>query len=136
MLLVRRAGDVADFAGVIRQIEQLVGQTAMPDIFEPVHFDHPPIGCFHPITERLMHRDDVPAIFEGTFHHAGVTVRTDVLVRDDHCWQLVEVKAGTRCKAVHDIDLAIQLWVLDGAGVELTGEVTPIRGVPNMGQVM
>lgn len=60
----------------------------------------------------------VPAIFEGAFLHKDVLVRADVLERTANGWSLIEVKSGTRVKeGVHDNDVAVQVWVLQGAGV-------------------
>jgi len=61
-----------------------------------------------------------PAVYEATFVHEGVVVRVDVLerVRDDR-WNLVEVKQSTKVKPEHMPDLAVQLWVLRGAGVRV-----------------
>jgi len=71
-------------------------------------------------TAVLLAARAVRAIYEGGFEHAGVLVRADILVRTrDGGWDLVEVKSTTRVKEVHDLDLAIQAWVLRGAGVAL-----------------
>lgn len=71
-------------------------------------------------TAALLAARSLDAIYEGGFEHANVLVRADILVRaHEGGWDLVEVKSGTRAKEVHDLDLAIQAWVLRGAGVEL-----------------
>ena len=71
-------------------------------------------------TRTLLAASSVPALYEGGFEHAGVRVRADIVVRSpDGGWDLVEVKSSTRVKQVHDLDLAIQAWVLRGAGVAL-----------------
>ena len=72
------------------------------------------------LTATLLERDDVLAIFEAAFTHGGVNIRADILLRgEDNQWDLVEVKSGTRCKAVHELDLALQMWVINGAGVNI-----------------
>lgn len=76
-------------------------------------------------TAALLHDPTVPAIFEGAFEHDGVLVRVDVVARVQSTedglssWQLVEVKSSTRVKDVHVDDLAIQSYVVRGAGVRL-----------------
>lgn len=71
-------------------------------------------------TLTLMSDPSVPAIFEGAFLHKDVLVRADVLERTTNGWNLIEVKSGTRVKeGVHDSDVAVQVWVLQGAGVAL-----------------
>jgi hypothetical protein len=71
-------------------------------------------------TAALLAARSVAAVYEGGFAHGGVLVRADILVRADAgAWDLVEVKSSTRVKQVHDLDLAIQAWVLRGAGLVL-----------------
>jgi len=59
----------------------------------------------------------VTVIFEATFEHEGVLVRTDILERTPILTRLIEVKAATEVKEEYATDCAIQTWVLTGAGV-------------------
>ena len=76
-------------------------------------------------TAALLHDPTGFAIFEGAFEHDGVLVRVDVLERIQSgergasSWRLIEVKSSTRVKDVHLDDLAIQSYVVQGAGVDL-----------------
>jgi len=71
------------------------------------------------VTRDLIANPDVPAIFEGTFEHAGVLVRVDVLQRDGKFgYHLVEVKSSTQIKPHYAYDVGIQRHVLTGDGVE------------------
>ncbi len=71
-------------------------------------------------TERLMADPTVPAIFEAAIEHEGVFVRVDILVRHPDGWELVEVKSSTDLdKAPYRLDVAIQYWVLTGAGLRV-----------------
>ncbi len=70
-------------------------------------------------TKRLVGDWDVPAIYEGAFEHGGVLIRADILKREDEGFSLIEVKASTRVKEVHLADVAVQLWVLRGAGLDV-----------------
>lgn len=57
--------------------------------------------------------------FEATFEHQGVLVRTDILEHSPTRTRLVEVKSSTKMKEEYTPDVAIQTWVLDGAGVRV-----------------
>ena len=73
-------------------------------------------------TADLIRNPSVTAIFEGTFEFDGVLVRVDVLERvGPALWRLIEVKASGGVKDKHLPDLAIQTYVLKGAGVPLSG---------------
>lgn len=76
-------------------------------------------------TASVLNDLSVPAIFEGAFEHDGVLVRADILQRIENessaqvAWRLIEVKSSSRVKDVHLDDLAIQRYVLQGAGVHV-----------------
>jgi predicted RecB family nuclease len=71
-------------------------------------------------TTRRLLEDPPSAIFEAALEHGGVFVRPDALVRvADNLWDLYEVKSGTRVKDVNITDVAVQLWVLEGAGLPI-----------------
>lgn len=76
-------------------------------------------------TAELLADPSVPAVFEGAFEYDRVLVRVDVLERVRFeangvpQWRLVEVKSSTRVKDIHVEDLALQTYVLIGAGVAL-----------------
>jgi len=71
-------------------------------------------------TDRLMSDRSVPAIYEAAIEHQGVFVRVDILVRNGDGWDLVEVKASTTPdKEAFLEDVAIQHWVLTGAGLKV-----------------
>lgn len=71
-------------------------------------------------TRRALQDDGIPAIFEAAFTHERVRIRVDVLRRagkDE--FDLIEVKSTTRVKDEHVNDVALQLHVLEGAGVSI-----------------
>lgn len=73
-------------------------------------------------TAELLQDPSVSSIFEGALEFQGTLVRVDILQRlDSEAWRLIEVKAASKVKSVHVDDLAIQAYVLRGAGVCLTG---------------
>jgi hypothetical protein len=78
-------------------------------------------------TQELVNDPSVPAIFEGAFIYEQVLIRVDILERvcssEDGTisWRLIEVKSSTRVKEIHIDDLAVQAYVLAGAGMQLVG---------------
>ena len=82
-------------------------------------------------TEHLVRSGSEPALFEAAFRYRGVLVRVDILERLE-CggWRLIEVKSTTRLREQHVRDAAVQLWVLQGAGLEVkdAGVLTLNRG--------
>lgn len=71
-------------------------------------------------TRELVANPDVPAIFEGTFEHNDVIVKTDILQRrKENHWRLVEVKSTTDLKDHHSEDVAIQSYVVSHCGLKL-----------------
>ena len=70
-------------------------------------------------TAGLM-AEGAPAIFEAAFEHEGVRVRVDALERlPGGAWGLREVKSSASVKDPHLDDVALQAWVVRGAGVAL-----------------
>jgi predicted RecB family nuclease len=71
-------------------------------------------------TRELVANREVPAIFEGTFEHQGVVVKTDILQRrKENRWRLMEVKSTTDLKEHHLEDVAIQSYVLSHSDLDL-----------------
>ena len=71
-------------------------------------------------TRRLVESGGASALFEPAFRHDGVLTRVDVLERmPDDGWRMIEVKSTTRCKPEHILDVAVHLWVLRGAGLDV-----------------
>ncbi len=69
-------------------------------------------------TTRGLLGDGASCVYEGAFRYDGVLVRPDALFKEDGCsWTLVEVKSSTEVKPEYITDLAIQTYVLRGAGV-------------------
>ncbi len=60
----------------------------------------------------------IPAVYEGAFSFDRVAVRADILTKTrDSRVDLFEVKSGLDVKDEHQWDVAVQLYVLEGAGV-------------------
>lgn len=71
-------------------------------------------------TAELLASDQRRPIFEATFVHENVLVRVDILEpAQGGGWHVAEVKSTTSGKAYQLSDLATQVWVMKGAGVEI-----------------
>lgn len=71
-------------------------------------------------TTRSLLEDPPDVIYEAALQHEGVFVRPDILVRvGDGLWDLYEVKSSTRVKPENITDVAVQTWVLEGAGLKI-----------------
>src|ERR1019366_4857041 len=70
-------------------------------------------------TRELVANPEVPVIFEATFEHSGVLVRTDVLTRNGKGFHLTEVKSATKIKPEYTDDVSIQKYVMGGCGVQV-----------------
>jgi hypothetical protein len=60
-----------------------------------------------------------PLIYEATFSHDGIFVKADILRRVRGGWELFEVKSAADMKEVYYSDVAIQYYVLTGAGLNV-----------------
>jgi hypothetical protein len=69
-------------------------------------------------TQELI-SSGVETIYEATFQYDDVLIMADVLNKGKDGWELYEVKASTKIKHVHENDIAVQYYVLNGSGIEL-----------------
>ncbi|MBU7025144.1 MAG: DUF2779 domain-containing protein [Theionarchaea archaeon] len=71
-------------------------------------------------TLQVLKKPDVPAIYEAAFLEDGVRVRVDILERlKNGKWNLIEVKSSNSAKKEHVDDIAVQLHVLQCAGISV-----------------
>jgi len=71
-------------------------------------------------TFELMADPSIPAIYEAALVHKGALTRVDILARAPNgAWDLIEVKASTRVKEPFKTDVALQYWILTGAGLSV-----------------
>jgi hypothetical protein len=68
--------------------------------------------------EAVNAHPDLP-IFEATFQHDGLLVRSDLLVPARNGYRMVEVKSSASVKLYHIDDCAIQAWVLKQNNITL-----------------
>jgi Domain of unknown function(DUF2779) len=72
-------------------------------------------------TAKLMSEAFVPAIFEAAFDYEDIRIRVDVLERlANGAWGLREVKSSSGLKDHYLDDIALQTYVLRGAGVAIS----------------
>ena len=70
------------------------------------------------VTKQLL-SDGCP-IFEAALQFDGVLVFVDMLVPDEDGFHLIEVKSSTKVKDYHIADTAIQTWVAQQSGLNIT----------------
>ena len=72
-------------------------------------------------TAELM-AENTAAIFEGAFEFQNIRIRVDILERLENGWGLREVKSSTSASEEkgHVDDVAVQLYVLKGVGIDIT----------------
>jgi hypothetical protein len=71
-------------------------------------------------TETILQDPGVTSIYEAAFLYDDVRVRVDILERlNNGQWNMIEVKSSTSVKDVHVPDVAIQYYVLKGAGLAI-----------------
>jgi hypothetical protein len=84
------------------------------------------IGHDHDLSRALIQTDEILSkggaspLFEATFEHDGVLVRSDVLFPDRGNARLVEVKAATSVEDYHHEDCSVQAWVIENKGIPLS----------------
>jgi len=66
-------------------------------------------------------RSGVSTIYEATFRFDNILVMADILHHGPSGWELYEVKSGTSVKEINIWDVAVQYYVITGAGVDITG---------------
>lgn len=74
----------------------------------------------HNATQQAI-ADNAQSIFEASFLAQDLFVRVDILhkLKASSPWQIIEVKKSTSVKEDHILDVAIQLYVLKKAGIEV-----------------
>jgi hypothetical protein len=70
-------------------------------------------------TQRLI-ADGEDVLYEPAVQHNGVLAYVDILVREGELWHAYEVKSSSKVKDVNYHDAAIQYYILNGDGVELS----------------
>ncbi len=69
-------------------------------------------------TRGLLTDTSIPAFYEAAFTEEGIRVRADILARTpENSWELIEVKSTMSTKKQHIPDVAVQLMVIEKAGL-------------------
>jgi hypothetical protein len=72
-------------------------------------------------TLNVLQDPNVRSIYEAAFLYDNVRIRVDILERQDNGqWNMIEVKSSTSVKDVHLPDVAIQYYVLQGSGLNIS----------------
>ncbi|MFL2888085.1 MAG: hypothetical protein CNC06_03055 [Pelagibacterales bacterium MED-G40] len=71
-------------------------------------------------TEQAINSKEINVIFEGVFIFLDTYIRTDILIRKNKGWELLEIKSSGEQKNYHITDLAIQSYILKKMGINLT----------------
>ena len=71
-------------------------------------------------TNLLLGESPTFPIFEAAFKHDDVLIRADIIFNENAGLRLVEVKSATSVKDYHLKDCAIQSWVVENAGYQVT----------------
>ena len=59
-------------------------------------------------------------VFEATFQHGDMLIRSDLLIPDQGAYRMVEVKSSTGVRDYHLPDCAMQSWVIENSGTLLS----------------
>ena len=71
-------------------------------------------------TKSLLSADTVPPLYEAAFTFEGIRMRADILRKSvGDAFDVIEVKSTTGVREAYILDVAIQLYVLEGAGLPL-----------------
>ena len=84
---------------------------------EEAHFNH---GAAVESTKIILADQKIPALYEAAFKYDDIRIRADILVRaGSDYFDLVEIKSGMQTKEEHVPDVAVQLYVLNGCGINM-----------------
>jgi len=71
-------------------------------------------------TKTMLTDYEIPALYEAAFVYEDIRIRVDIMLRaGNDCFDLIEIKSGTRTKEEHVRDVAVQLFVLNGCGLNI-----------------
>ncbi len=96
----------------------VLAQQLFPD-GEEIVFDHTKFDNNATRTADLI-KNGITTIYEATFIYDDVLVMVDIIHRGDEGWDLYEVKFSTSVKDVYHNDIALQYYVLNGAGLTIS----------------
>ena len=97
----------------------LLARDRYPKAYTIPH-DHQHVPEALQATQQLVESGSSTVLFNAAFEHDGVLVWPHILQKLlDGSWQLSQVKSATKLNHRYILDVAIQLWVLRSAGLEI-----------------
>jgi predicted RecB family nuclease len=72
------------------------------------------------VDTREALESDAHLIYEASFVHEQVFVAIDMLQKNEEGWTLIEVKSTASVKSHHHLDAAVQTWVAEANGIDIT----------------
>ena len=99
-----------------------VGELATRLYPRGIRIDTDPLGHRAAVqaTQDALKNPHIPAIYEAAFLYDDVQVKADIIARTNNgAFNLIEVKSSTSVKNEHVPDVAVQYYVLRGAGVDI-----------------
>ncbi len=71
-------------------------------------------------TQKVLQDPSIPIIYEAAFMYDDIRIRADILIKtNDGLFDLIEIKSTAKTKEEHIPDVAIQLYVLRGCGINI-----------------
>ena len=100
------------YVGVLARILYPDGKDA-----SPVEYDYK--TALEKTYEWIQSGEQV--IYEASFQYQGLFASIDILVKQGKHWHAYEVKSSTSVKEHHYLDAAFQYFVMQGAGLDISG---------------
>lgn len=72
------------------------------------------------VQTQMAIKNGITTIYEAAFFYNGLLIKTDILHKGPSGWELYEVKSSTECKARYIKEIAMQYFVVTGAGLPLS----------------
>lgn len=71
-------------------------------------------------TKEAIKSNNVNVIYEGAFQYLETYIRSDVLIKKNNQWTMLEAKASTGVKDINVYDVAIQSYIVKNSGLDVT----------------
>lgn len=71
-------------------------------------------------TAAALSNPDISILYEAVFQYNDVLIMLDILLRDGHQWKAIEVKSSRSISATYIKDAALQFYVIQGCGIQLS----------------
>lgn len=71
-------------------------------------------------TIRNINNPNVNVLYEAVFKNDDTLIMLDIIVRDGDKWKAIEVKSSTALSTTYYKDAALQYYVLNGCGIQLS----------------